>query len=142
MQVRICFPCATGGATVVLKVSWLLISDGDYDSGDEKGEIARVLHVSEGCFAIVPDQDTAKPQRSYDVPHPRKAHEGATPPRSTHDADKRKVMMASKMVLQQSEELGRNAIALLRDAVFFLDRRAKIKQIRGVVSTVRADSCG
>ena len=40
------------------------MSDGDYDSGDlEKGE---------SCFAIVPDQDTAKPQRSYDVPHPSK----------------------------------------------------------------------
>ena len=49
--------------------------------------------------------------------------------------------MTSRRVKQQSGEHASNAIALLRDLVFALDWRAKIKQVRRVVSTVGAYSC-
>ena len=85
------------------------MSDVDHDS-----DVARVLDESEGCFAIVPDQEITKSKRSYDSTHPSIARRS------------------------------RQATLLLFFVILFflLDRRAEIKQVRGVVSVVGADRCG
>ena len=90
------------------------------------------LDESDDCLAVVPDQETTKPKRSYDLPYPsnttKEQHLLAA-----HMMRERSAMMTSRRVKQQSEEQASNAIALLRDSAFFSDRRAKIKQVRGVV---------
>ena len=49
------------------------MSDGNHGSDDlDWDRVARVRDEYEGCFAIVPDQEIAKPKRSYVVPHPSK----------------------------------------------------------------------
>ena len=49
------------------------MDDGDQDSDEHDwDEVARVLDESEGCFAVMPEKETAKPKRSSDLPHPSK----------------------------------------------------------------------
>ena len=49
------------------------MSGGDHDSDDlDWDEVAPVPDESEGCFATVPEQEIAKPKRSFDLPHPSK----------------------------------------------------------------------
>ena len=51
---------------------------------------------------FLPDQEIAKPKRSYDLPHPSKRRKGATPRR----------------VKQQAELQAGCALAVCRDSVF------------------------
>ena len=109
------------------------MSDGDHFSDDlDWDEVARVLGDSEGCFAIVPDQENTKPKRGYDLPHPSKRTKEQ---HAAHMMRERNTTMTSRRA-KQSEEQASNA-----GAFFLLDRRAKIEQVRGVVSIVGADSC-
>ena len=76
------------------------------------------LDESDDCLAVVPDQETTKPKRSYDLPYPsnttKEQHLLAA-----HMMRERSAMMTSRRVKQQSEEQASNAIALLRDSAFF-----------------------
>ena len=89
----------------------------------------------EGCVATVPSQEIAKPKRNYDLSHlskrTKEQHVFAA-----HMMPGRKATITSRRVKQQSKEQENNVTALLRDSFFLLDRRAKIKQVRGVVSIV------
>ena len=118
------------------------MSVGDRDSDDvDWDEVARVPAASEGCFGIVPDQEIAKPKSTYDMPH-RSKRTKEKHFLAAHMMRERQAMMTSRRVKQQSEEQASNATAQHRDSGFFLlDRRATIKQVRGVVRIVCADSC-
>ena len=86
------------------------------------------------------DHDSEESKRSYDLPHPSKR----TKERHLLAAQmmrERKAMMTSRRVKQHSEEQASNALTLPRGSGIFLSRRANIKQVRGVVSIVGADSC-
>ena len=51
----------------------MVFVDGYHVSDDlDWNEVAVVPDESEGCSAIVPDQEISKPKRSYDLPHPSK----------------------------------------------------------------------
>ena len=126
---------------VLFEIGVLIMSDGDHDSNDlDWDDVARVPDEYEGCFAIASDHKIAKPKRSYELPQPtnrtKEQHHLAA-----HIMRESAATMTSRRVKQQSEEQASNAIALLLDFVFLLDRRVKIKQVRSVVSIVGADRC-
>ena len=60
----------------------------------------------EGCFAIVPDQEIAKPKRSHDLPPPsmrtKEQHLLAA-----HLMGESKALLTSRRVKQQSDEAGK-----------------------------------
>ena len=71
---------------------------------------------SEGCFAIVPDQENATPKRSHELPHPSK-HTKEQHPFAAHMMRERMAMILRR-AKQQSEEQASNAISPFRNPGF------------------------
>ena len=94
------------------------MSDGDRDSDDlDWDEVARLPDESDGCFANVRSQEIAKPKRNYDLPHLSKRTKEQHV-FTAHKIPRRKAMMNSRRLKQQSKEQANNVTALIRDSFF------------------------